>query len=59
MIHQSGNVKLNLKSPHRRAFLRNQVIHLITFGSLTSTKANVKEVRRLCLFLILEKVKDF
>ena len=47
MIHQSGNVKLNLKSPHRRAFLSNQVIHLITFGSLTSTKANVKEVRRL------------
>jgi large subunit ribosomal protein L17 len=47
MIHQSGNVKLNLKSSHRRAFLRNQVIHLITYGSLTTTKANVKEVRRL------------
>lgn len=54
MIHQSGNVKLNMKSPHRKAFLRNQVIHLITYGSLTSTKANIKEVRRLA-----EKVVTF
>lgn len=57
MIHQSGNVKLNLKSPHRRAFLRNQVIHLITYGSLTSTKANVKEVRRLAEKVVTEAKK--
>lgn len=46
MKHQSGRKKLNLKGSHRKAMLRNQVIHLITFGSLTSTKANVKEVQR-------------
>jgi large subunit ribosomal protein L17 len=46
MIHQSGRKKLNLKPPHRRALIRNQIITLITHGSLTSTKARVKEVRR-------------
>lgn len=47
MNHQNGRKKLNLKASHRKAFLRNQVIHLIEYGHLTSTKANVKEVRRL------------
>lgn len=47
MHHQIGKRKLNRKSPHRRAMLRNQVIHLITYGSLTSTKARVKEAQRL------------
>ena len=46
MMHQNGRKKLNLKSPHRRAMLRNQVIHLITYGHLTTTKARVKEVQR-------------
>jgi large subunit ribosomal protein L17 len=47
MIHQNGRKKLNLKSPHRKALLRNQVIHLIKYGHLVSTKARVKETRRL------------
>jgi large subunit ribosomal protein L17 len=47
MKHQNGRRKLNLKGPHRTAMLRNQVIHLIEFGSLTSTKTTVKEVQRL------------
>ena len=46
MIHQNGRKKLNLKSSHRVSLLRNQAIHLITYGSLTTTKARVKEVRR-------------
>lgn len=48
MKHQNGRKKkLNLKAPHRRSMLRNQVIHLITYGHLTSTKTTVKEVRKL------------
>jgi len=47
MRHQNGRKKLNLKSPHRRSFLRNQVIHLITYGHLVSTKASVKQTQRL------------
>ena len=47
MRHQSGRKKLNRKSPHRRAMLRNQVIHLITYGHLVSTKARVKQTQRL------------
>ncbi len=46
MNHQSGRKKLNRKAPHRRAMLRNQVISLITYGHLTTTKTRVKEVRR-------------
>ncbi len=45
MRHQNGRAKLNLKAPHRRAFLRNQVISLIMNGKLTSTKVGVKQVR--------------
>jgi large subunit ribosomal protein L17 len=44
--HQNGRKKLNMKGAHRTAVLRNQVIHLITYGSLQSTKARVKEVQR-------------
>ncbi len=47
MKHQNGRKKLNKKPPHRRAMLRNQVIHLITYGHLVSTKARVKQVQRL------------
>lgn len=46
MNHQCGRKKLNLNSAHRRALLRNQTIMLIEQGSVTSTKARVKEVRR-------------
>jgi len=46
MIHQNGKQKLNRRSPHRTALLRNQVIHLITYGTLVTTKARVKEVQR-------------
>ena len=47
MRHLSGRKKLNLKAPHRRAMLRNQAIHMINYGHLVSTKARVKETRRL------------
>lgn len=47
MNHQNGRKKLNLRSPHRRALLRNQVIHLIMYGHLTTTKTVAKEVKRL------------
>ena len=46
MNHQLNKVKLNLKSSHRIALIRNQTIHLITYGHLVSTKARVKEVQR-------------
>ena len=46
MKHQNGRKKLNLKSPHRKALLRNQAIHFITYGHLTTTKATAKEVQR-------------
>jgi len=46
MRHQNGRKKLNLKSSHRKSLLRNQTIHLITYGHLTTTKATVKEVQR-------------
>ena len=47
MMHQNGRKKLNMKFPHRTAVLRNQVIHLITYWELTTTKPRVKEVKRL------------
>lgn len=47
MKHQNGRRKLNRKPAHRRAMLRNQVIHLIKFGSLQTTKPRVKEVQRI------------
>lgn len=46
MNHQSGKKKLNLKPSHRKSLLRNQTIHLITYGELISTKPRVKEVQR-------------
>src|SRR3990170_3924679 len=61
MRHLSGRKKLNIKSSHRRALLRNQTIHLITFGHLTSTRAHVKEVQRFAekLVTIARSGKDF
>lgn len=46
MIHQSGRKKLNMKPAHRRALLRNQTMLFIEAGSITSTKARIKEVQR-------------
>lgn len=46
MNHQSGRRKLNLPSAHRKAMLRNQLITLIMYGHLVTTKARAKEVRR-------------
>jgi len=46
MRHQNGRKKLNLKPHHRRSLLRNQVIHLITYGHLVTTKARAKETQR-------------
>ena len=47
MNHQNGRKKLNMKSGHRKALLRNQIIHLIQYGSLQTTRAKAKEVQRL------------
>ncbi len=52
MKHQTGRVKLNLPSAHRSAMLRNQVITLITYGHLVTTKTRAKEVRRLAEKLV-------
>lgn len=46
MRHQNGRKKLNVKPSHKKALIRNQVIHLITYGHLVSTKTQVKEVQR-------------
>ena len=46
MRHQNGRRKLNVKPAHKKSLMRNQVIHQITYGSLTSTKTQVKEVQR-------------
>jgi len=61
MMHQNGKRKLNMKYPHRTAVLRNQAIHLITYGHLVSTKARVKEVQRFVekLVTIARKGNDF
>jgi large subunit ribosomal protein L17 len=61
MNHQNDRKKLNKSSSHRRAMLRNQVIHLVTYGCLQTTKPRVKEVRRLAerLVTIARKGNDF
>ncbi len=45
MKHQKSRRKLNLSADHRKAFIRNQTMHLIMYGSLTTTHARTKEVR--------------
>ena len=47
MNHQIGRKKLNLKPAHRRALLRNQVIHFINYGVLQTTRAKAKEVQKM------------
>ncbi len=46
MRHLNSTKKLNMKSSYRKAYLRNQVIHLINFGHITISLAGAKEVRR-------------
>lgn len=46
MMHQNGRKKLNRKSSHRVALIRNQMIHFINYGFLISTKPRVKEVQK-------------
>ncbi len=46
MNHQSGRKKLNRSAPHRRAMLRNQVLTLIEYGHLVTTKTRAREVKR-------------
>lgn len=46
MRHLSNKKKLNLKNSHRKAYIRNQVIHLINYGHITTTVAGAKEIRR-------------
>ncbi|MCB9493367.1 MAG: 50S ribosomal protein L17 [Epsilonproteobacteria bacterium] len=59
--HQAGKRKLNLKSSHRRAFMRNQVIHLINYGVLQTTKPRVKAVQQMAekIVTIARKGNDF
>ncbi len=52
MKHQSDRKKLNRKAPHRRSMLRNQVMTLIQYGHLVTTKARAREVRRLAEKLV-------
>ncbi len=61
MIHQSGKVKLNVKESHKRSLLRNQVIHLITYGHLTTTRAQARQVKRLAekVVTLARKGPDF
>jgi large subunit ribosomal protein L17 len=61
MKHQIGKKKLNRKSSHRQAMLRNQVIHFINYGCLQTTKARVKVVQQLAekVITIARKGKDF
>lgn len=61
MNHQKGRKKLNRRGSHRRAMLRNQVIHLIKYGFLQTTKVRAKEVRRLAekVITIARKGNDF
>jgi len=47
MKHQIGRKKLNRKPAHRRALVRNQVIHLINYGFLQTTKTRIKEVQKM------------
>lgn len=52
MKHQNSKKKLNLKPAHKRAMLRNQMIMFIIHGHVVSTKARIKELRRLAEKLV-------
>lgn len=46
MKHQKGNHRMNMAIGFRIAYLRNQVINLITYGSLSTTKTRAKQIQR-------------
>lgn len=46
MRHLNDKRKLNLKPAHKRSMMRNQMLSLITYGYVVSTKARIKELRR-------------
>ena len=46
MKHQNKLRKLNVSFKHRKALLRNQMIHFILHGKLCTTIARIKEVKR-------------
>jgi ribosomal protein L17 len=46
MRHQNGRKKLNLKPAHKRSMMRNQLMFLIDYGHVVSTKARIKELRK-------------
>ncbi|MBP9765077.1 50S ribosomal protein L17 [Candidatus Babeliales bacterium] len=50
-----------MKSSYRKAYLRNQVIHLINFGHITVSLAGAKEIRRLAekMVTIAKNSTDF
>lgn len=52
MNHQNSKKKLNLKPAHKRSMLRNQMIMFIAHGHIISTKARIKELRRLAEKLV-------
>jgi len=61
MKHQCGKKKLNLKSGHRRALLRNQIIHFVNYGVLQTTKVRIKTVQQLTekIVTVARKGNDF
>ena len=61
MRHQKGLRKLNVKPAHRKALIRNQVIHLIMYGCLQTTKARIKAIQRVAekMVTIARKGNDF
>ena len=61
MKHQSGKKKLNKKSGHRKALIRNQAIHFINYGCLQTTKARVKVIQQFVekLVTVARKGSDF
>ena len=61
MRHLRDKKKLNLKSAHRKSYLRNQVIHLINYGHITTTLAGAKEIRRFAekMVTLAAKGSDF
>ena len=52
MKHQSGRKKLNRKPAHRKAMIRNQIIHFIKYGFLQTTRPRIKEVQRVAEKLV-------
>ncbi len=62
MRHLNARKKLNMKSSHRKAYLRNQVINLINYGHITISLVGAKEVRRFAekmVTLAAKNTQDF